>query len=317
MNPGRALTGLLFLGAGIIIGVSIELYVLQGVNAASLLFGGLGVAILIGQLAIGYRQSHAEEESRQHELRLRNEDLFTYHSRSLAEQSLLRLRDIWASDPPPQAFVYRTDGSGAGEPVDSMPNWEFARKHLLQEPETGILWKQVESAITAYREAYGKWETRFQELLSTLIKEQLGEGFLPGKPWGKAAPARGYDPDTIRTTVRWAEQGTPHPAPTPGPAGQGITGLSLGGQGVGFFAKDPTILKPEQIEVILRKLELDETLTTLRGAEDEAKECADTVLVPARESLRIYAERVHLSGRLAGMCDVCAPLVPRISSGRP
>lgn len=312
MNWVKVSSTLLVLGVGVVIGITVGLFILSGVSAASVLFGGLGVAILVGQLALGYRQARGEAESRTHELRVRNEDLFATHARALAEQSLQRLQNAWVSNDPPQIQVYRLDQSGTGEPIDGLPNWDYALTHLLQEPGTGGRWKEVERAFGAYKQAAREWDTEFTSQLTTQIEAELGPGWEAGKPWGRHIPERGFDPELVRQVVRWGEDGTPLSPLNVGPSGRNLFGIGLA-TGTGFFAKSGATLQPAKVEKITSVLVADESLSRLRRIEDDSAESAASKLLALRSDLKLFAERVHLSGRLPGDCAVCAPLQPRIS----
>jgi hypothetical protein len=305
-----------FLVAGGLIGLAVAFLWLKGVSDLSVVTAILGVLILGGQLALGYRQTQGEEEGRQHELRIRNEDLFAQHSRDIARLTLLPLMDAEVgSSPECNIMVDIPDRSGAAKsPIEALWNWKFGQEHVRSSHSalTGY-WELVVIARAGYIEAARAWQGRFLNRLAELVASAYGSEFGPGEPWNPGPNQRGYNIQGFRNLVR-------NDPKTFDGWGFAVSGVFPPVKEVNVASNwhlvySPEIAEPDaaKVKAIARELASDPELIALLEKEKQESEKVAKTLKDLAPILRDEVPRVELSGRLAGECEICRDLVPRIS----
>jgi hypothetical protein len=319
MDMRLRLGNVVYLLAGVVIGLSAGLFILKGATDLSLVFAALGVLLLVGQVGVAYRQASAEEaarrDSRAHELRVRNEDLFAAHSRDLAKLSITPLVDATIGDSPNCDLLVKIPDrpTSAASPVAALWNWESGRRHLIAEPDVGPTWVRIETAMASYLKASGEWESTFRAKLEGLLDSVIGPGFVPWNSLVAPPPSKGYVPDQFRWNVRSGLKGGAPSNLREIEVVQGVRGVSTGGGTPLVATSSGEPVDVQKVSQILTTLSTDPELRSALAVEEDAMEIAKSVIDISRYKLRVYAARVELSGRVSGDCDVCRQLIPRIS----
>ncbi|MGB7123479.1 MAG: hypothetical protein WBE40_01290 [Thermoplasmata archaeon] len=306
---------------GMLVGIAISLFVLRGVSDISVIFAGLGVLLLVGQVALAYRQSEVETESREeargHELRVRNEDLFAGHSRQLAELTFVPLQDAVLGDSPgcEVKVVLPDRPNPQSSPVGALWNWSYGRKHILQDHDLGPVWRTVEERLAAFKAASDGWEDYLDSRLRVIIPSSFGPDFRRSENyWAHDAPVKGYSYDLIRMYVRQGAEALGYFTLSERDNGRGVWGLNPGGPHPFIFSDDRTLLNQDRLMSMLRELATDPELLRLRAIEESARDAARASLDATKPILRAFIPRVQLSERVPGDCEICTELKPRISS---
>jgi len=174
-------------------------------------------------------------------------------------------------------------------------------------------WRQIEESMRSFAEAYGAWERMFRQRLDESLSARLGAGFAVGNPWGTNPPEKGFQPDQFWFSVRQGLKGLNLGALRAIEVAPGVSGVSTGGLNPLVYSPAATPFDPAHVMLVLTDLCGDSELRRLLATEDASLATAKQALETNRYSLRVHAARVQMSGRVAGDCDVCKQLRPRIS----
>jgi hypothetical protein len=316
LKPSGA--SIVYLVAGIVLGVGFVLIFFGGQTNLSIAIAALGALLVAGQLILGYRQLQGEDNYRDHEIRLRNEDLFITHSRSLAERTFAPLAEAWVGSPPEANILVRPDAINGGPilRIESLWNWSYGLPHLRAESESKAAgyWAWVDIDCQIYQQAAAEWEKEFRAELENLVSTLLGSGFVPVDGIDKNIPDRTYNMNQIRILVGAMLSSVVVLQPSQvTDAGLGYAGISPPSATPVVVVRNRRDVDPTHVDTLLRTLGGSAALADLWRKLDEAYNRTRKALEDAKPFIRLFADRVQLSGRLLGECDICRPLVPRIS----
>lgn|GEM_PF-6015426 len=284
---------------------------------------GVGVAATVaGPVAVAERAHHAartavalrRRENRRrydaHAARL-NHDVFAL----LSHLTLVARSGAEPSAPPSGSAGIGIALAPGGAPVEGLPNWESAIRHLIVDPELAAAWRHATEATRAYATALDTTTEQIVDRVSAHVLEEYG--FMTRLDGSRFRPSPWCDVGSLTSLLldpgdAWAtpEFARIEAAPEATPAASARY-FVVSGERMVFGSRDDAEADPGRLARVVRTLAADRHVARLRAVAVDRERAATQAVAHFSELARRYSDRITLEGSFHGDCAACAGWRPR------